>query len=396
MRALTTRLAETKAEYLKQVQAFLGRYPQYKARFVDQQTVDPKVLAKFADRLPPGTLAVQYFAAPDTLYLFVVAPGGRFAVKRRAVSQADLYALVREYRRHVEQGATRHLAWADDGSEAWRGQVAPLRRATATLAQHLLEPIAAELDAHPDLVVVPNDLLLYLPIHALTRASPDGTPRFLAETHRVSYVTQLELFDLLAPPPSTTDAPLLAFANPDGTLPAASLEVRALRGIRPMTTALEGAQATKAAFLARAGRFPDFHLATHGVLDPRRPEDSYLLLAGADEASQRLGIDEISGLSLGRGLAILSACETAVGEQVPGAALITLAAAFSQAGAQSVIASLWKVNDRATRDFMVALHTALHKGSRAAALQHAQRAVLGAGRTAHPFYWAPFVLIGAR
>ncbi len=93
---LTALLAQTKGEYLAQVQAFLARYPKYKSQFVDQQTVDPKLLAKFADRLPAGTLAVQYFASPDALFLFVVAPGGRFQVKSQAVSQADLYDLIRQ------------------------------------------------------------------------------------------------------------------------------------------------------------------------------------------------------------------------------------------------------------------------------------------------------------
>jgi CHAT domain-containing protein/Tfp pilus assembly protein PilF len=395
LRALTAELARTKSEYLAEVSAFLARYPQYKARFVEQQTVDPKLLAKFADRLPAGTLAVQYFAAPDSLYVFVVAPG-RFEVKRRAVSQAELYALVRRYRERLERAASEHLPWADDGSEAYRREVAPLKEVTAALAAHLLGPIAADLDGNRDLVVIPNDLLLYLPIHALTRAGADGVPRFLAETHRVSYVTQLELFDLLGAASSAPGAPLLALANPDGTLPAASREVRALVGIRAGTVALEGERATKAAFLSMAPRFGDLHLATHGVLDPARPERSYLLLAGADEASRRLGVEEIAGLSLPRGLAILSACETAVGEQVPGAALVTLAAAFSQAGAQSVVASLWKVNDVATRDFMVAFHRALGRVPRAAALQEAQLAVLRQARSAHPFYWAPFILIGAR
>jgi CHAT domain-containing protein len=133
------------------------------------------------------------------------------------------------------------------------------------------------------------------------------------------------------------------------------------------------------------------------VLDAERPERSYLLMAGADEASQRLSVAEIASLSLGRnGLAVLSACETALGEQVPGAALTTLAAAFSQAGAQSVVASLWKVNDETTRHFMVAFHRALATSGRAAALQQAQLTILRTQATAHPFYWAPFILIGAR
>jgi CHAT domain-containing protein len=119
-------------------------------------------------------------------------------------------------------------------------------------------------------------------------------------------------------------------------------------------------------------------------------------MAGADEMSRQLSIGEISGLSLQRGLVVLSACETALGEEVPGAALITLAAAFSQARARSIVASLWNVSDEATRDYMVAFHRALPTSAPAAALHHAQLALLASPRTTHPFYWAPFILIGAR
>jgi CHAT domain-containing protein len=133
------------------------------------------------------------------------------------------------------------------------------------------------------------------------------------------------------------------------------------------------------------------------VLDPEQPDRSYLLLAGEDQASQRLTIGDIAGLSLPpNSLAILSGCETALGEQVPGAALVTLAAAFSQAGSQSIVASLWKVSDVATRDFMVAFHRALPTAGRAGALQQAQQTLLRAPGTAHPYYWAPFLLLGAR
>jgi CHAT domain-containing protein len=394
---LTTLLAQTKGDYLKQVQTFLTKYPQYRTQFVDQQSVDPRALAKFADRLPEGTLAVQFFPSPDALYLFVVAPGGRFQVKHQAVSQAELYKLIKEYRQSLERAAAQRLPWTDDGSEVYRREVIPFKELTRKLSSYLLGPIATELNGHKNLVLIPNDLLLYLPIHALTHTSVDGSNRVLAETHMISYITQLELADLINPGKSAPNAPLLALANPDGSLPAASREIREIGKIRPGVTSLDGTQATKERFLDLAGKFPDLHLATHGVLDPAHPEKSYLLMAGPDEASQKLTIAEIAGLRLEpHGMAILSACETAVGEQVPGAALITMAAAFSQAGSQSIMASLWEVEDVATRDLMVAFHSALPKAGRAAALQQAQLAVMQNPLTAHPYYWAPFILIGAR
>lgn len=393
---LSTLLARSKAEYLAQVQSFLARYPQHKALFADQHTVDPRALAKFADRLPPRTLVVQYFAAPDGLYLFVVASGGRFQVIRQAVPQKELYRLVRAYRRHVQAGE-RHqfLPWADDGSEVYQREVMPLKTLSRQLGRHLLDPLATYLDTHRHVVLIPNDLLLYLPIHALLVGRANGGDGFFAETHAVSYLTQMELVDLLSPVRTATAPSLLALANPDGSLPGASAEIRAIGQTRPAMQALDGKAATKAEFFRLVGAFTDLHLATHGVLDASRPEQSYLLLAGADAASQRLTIPEIAGLNLRQGLAVLSACETGLGEQVPGAALVTLAAAFSQAGSQTIVASLWRVADEATREFMVRFYGTLERG-RVEALQEAQLALLRNPRTAHPFYWGPFVLIGAR
>ena len=109
-----------------------------------------------------------------------------------------------------------------------------------------------------------------------------------------------------------------------------------------------------------------------------------------------LDVKEISGLQLRNALAVLSACETAVGEQTPGAALITLAGAFSQAGARSIVASLWPVSDEPTRDFMVTFHGALLTSGRADAIQAAQRLLIRSPATAHPFYWAAFILLGRR
>ena len=396
IQTLTTVLARTKGEYLAQVTAFLARYPQYKSQFVDQHTVDPRALAKFADRLAAGTVAIQYFAAPDALYSLVVAPGGVFRVKRHAVEQSELYALIERYREHVARGATMHLPWENDGTEVYRREIEPFKAVTRALSSHLLEPVSAELAAHRGVIFILNDLLLHLPVHALLRAGADRVPRFLAETHEVSYVTQLEFADALGTPTRAPNVPLLAVANPDGTLPSATREVQRVRSMRLAVTTLEGNQATKARFLNLVPRFVDVHLATHGVLDTKWPERSYLLMAGTGDGDRHLGVADIVGLSLRDGLAVLSACETAVGERVPGAALVTLAAAFSQAGSRSIVASLWLVNDAATADLMVAFHRGLRTSGRAAALQQAQLSMLKKPERRHPFYWAPFVLIGGR
>jgi tetratricopeptide (TPR) repeat protein len=386
-------LARNKREYNAVVKAFLQQYPHYSTRFVDQNTVAVTDLAAFSGELPDDTVAVQYYAAPDRLYLFIVSRGGH-QIKTRQIAQSELYSLIQLYRDYVVEGAPRALSWVDDGDPRYGDVVAPLKQLSRVLGGHLLDPIRDELKRYRSLVVMPNDVLFYLPIHALTVEGPDGSPRFLAETHSVSYLTRRHLTHL-APTSPEPSRSLLALSNPDGSLPGASLEVSALKAIRPSATTLDGPQATKEAFKHLAEQFRDLHLATHGILDPQQPHRSHLLMAGPDDES-RLDVEDIASLELSNAMVVLSACETALGEQVPGAALVTLAEAFTRAGARSIVASLWPVEDVATRDFMVAFHLALTRMGRAAALQHAQTVLLRNPRTAHPGYWAPFILIGAR
>ena len=95
-------------------------------------------------------------------------------------------------------------------------------------------------------------------------------------------------------------------------------------------------------------------------------------------------------------LVTLSACETALGERNPdGGEITTLAEAFSSAGASSVLASLWSVADASTEELMVEFYRQLAAGqSKAAAFQSAEIKVMKDPRYHHPFYWAPFILMG--
>jgi CHAT domain-containing protein len=104
---------------------------------------------------------------------------------------------------------------------------------------------------------------------------------------------------------------------------------------------------------------------------------------------------EIYHLTLASDLVVLSACQTARGRLLAGEGVQGLAHAFFQAGAQSVVASLWNVNDERTATFMEALYRHLAEGqSKAAALRAAKLDLLRDSGTSAPRYWAPFILIG--
>ena len=142
------------------------------------------------------------------------------------------------------------------------------------------------------------------------------------------------------------------------------------------------------------------HVATHGVLDAERPELSALVLSRVDAAGQPrdgyLRLLDVYNLDLRADLVALSACRTALGREIRGEGLISLARGFFYAGARQVLVSLWQVDDEATAVLMERFYRGLLVEGlpAAAALRAAQAEVAAQQRWRAPYYWAGFVLQG--
>lgn len=189
--------------------------------------------------------------------------------------------------------------------------------------------------------------------------------------------------------------PRLVFSGPE----AESVH-EALHGGGFDVTDLRGYAASKQNLLDQAAQAGVIHLATHGVADNAYPETSGLQFASVTESGEPitglLSLSEIYGLDLQADLVVLSACDTATGFEVAGEGPISLARGFLIGGAQQVIASLWPVDDAATRELMALFYTAWIDGrSPSAALQIAQQTLATRGRFSGPRYWGAFVLVGA-
>ncbi|MBD0327527.1 MAG: CHAT domain-containing protein, partial [Pyrinomonadaceae bacterium] len=147
-------------------------------------------------------------------------------------------------------------------------------------------------------------------------------------------------------------------------------------------------------------KFAILHFATHGFLDPKRPENSGLVLSTVNREGQAqngfVGLQDIYGLRAPVNLVVLSACQTALGKDVRGEGLVGLTRGFMYAGASSVVASLWKVDDEATTELMKRFYTnMLQQGmTPAAALRAAQNSIRQDSRWRSPYYWAAFTLQG--
>lgn len=147
-------------------------------------------------------------------------------------------------------------------------------------------------------------------------------------------------------------------------------------------------------------KYAILHLATHGILDPKRPERSGLILSTVNSDGQIqdgfLGLRDIYGLRAPVDLVVLSACRTGLGKDVRGEGLIGLTRGFIYAGASSVVASLWKVDDEATAELMKRFYANMLQGGMrpAQALRAAQNSIRQEPQWRAPFYWAAFTLQG--
>src|SRR4029078_8619721 len=142
------------------------------------------------------------------------------------------------------------------------------------------------------------------------------------------------------------------------------------------------------------------HFATHGLINNQHPVLSGIVLSLVDEQGQPqdgfLRLYEIYNLKLQADLVVLSACQTALGKEIKGEGLVGLTRGFMYAGAPRVVATLWRIDDRATADMMRRFYQAMLKdGLRpAAALRAAQLSMLRDRRWHSPHFWAPFTLQG--
>ncbi|HVG09836.1 MAG TPA: CHAT domain-containing protein [Thermoanaerobaculia bacterium] len=147
-------------------------------------------------------------------------------------------------------------------------------------------------------------------------------------------------------------------------------------------------------------RYRMVHFATHGLIDSRRPEMSSLVLSLVNERGEPqngfLRLHDIYNLELKADLVVLSACQTALGQEIRGEGLVGLTRGFMYAGAARVLASLWSVDDRATSLLMRRFYEHMITGGLrpAAALRQAQIDMSRDPQWRSPYYWAGFSLQG--
>jgi CHAT domain-containing protein len=307
------------------------------------------------------------------------------------------------------------------------------------LYEERLAPAASHLDGIARLIVIPSVYMRGIPVEVLLNEEN----RFVGDVFTVSYVSSGTVYAWLrehAREFFVKDAlivgdPYLSAAETKGVssfpnLPASASEVARLASLLHGCVTLSGEQASEQKLVELAGSMRSFgtvHISTHACVDPEHPQRSYLALsqanlpdplecalAGTRIYDGKLTLHEIvREWRLDADLVTLSACQTAMGKEAKGEGVVGFAYAFLQAGARSVVVSLWEVDDEATSMLMGRFYenlTGAYSGermrgcrgpmSKTAALSEAKRWLRGytdeSGRTPfrHPAYWSAFILVG--
>jgi CHAT domain-containing protein len=252
----------------------------------------------------------------------------------------------------------------------------------ASLYQELIAPIADLLEAK-HLVFAPHGLLHHIPFHALF----DGKS-YLIDKFAVSYAPSASVYALCREKAANVSGGSLILGIADAQAPLILEEVEALRAILPDAKLFVGEAASEAVLKSHGPASRIVHIATHGYFRQDNPMFSSIRLGDS-----YLSLYDLYHFKLPAELVVLSGCATGRNTVTPGDELMGLVRGLLQAGAQSLMLSLWDVHDASTRDFMIAFYSRLVEGmSKPVALQAAMAELRKSHP--HPYYWAPFALIG--
>ena len=354
----------------------------FKARYHGERPVRRRptlAMTALRERIPDGTLLIDYYCAVDQVIAFLLNADGTWAVKNLAPMSAVERALSR-WRFNIE--SARLLASACDHGDGLPTILAKeAQRILCTLYQLLISPLEAYLADNQSLWIVPHESLWAIPFESLH----DGHD-YLLRRFQVTCLPTLAI-SFGNRDRGVVQSPLVIGCSDGGRLPYAVSEARAVFGTLGQGQLLLEDKATVEMVRELSSRCTLLHLATHGLFRADAPMFSALRLADGWLTANALEDWELSNVEL----AVLSACET--GALISrGSDLLGLVRGFFRAGAKQLVVARWMVDDASTAQLMERFYVALRSGCcPTVALRQAQTAMLE--ERLHPFHWSGFMVL---
>ncbi len=405
------------------------------AAFYNLTTSEPLSIGEIQSRiLGPEQTLVEYLVGPEKLSVFVVTSDTLIYhsvdISQDSLRQmlADLSPLFQPKKGIDEQ----------TGEQILSPQLADFSIHPAhSLYEILVKPIESWLSDTEELIIVPDDILFYLPFEMLVidtsgvETSYDfANCKFLLEKYVISYASSASLLNPDLQRERKPQQDILALGNPafgprdeiettdllavnlrySGgivrggklvSLPHSEIEVKAIDKVfdRARNNISIGDDATEQSFKNRAEEYRILHLATHFLTNDANPLYSKIILAQQNETDEDgyLQAYEIFNLNLNADMAVLSACNTGLGKLRKGEGLMGISRAFLYAGVPSLVVTLWSIDDESSSMIMKNFYQHLKVGlNKKQALRQAKIDYLKSSTNTgkDPFYWAPFILIG--
>ena len=412
------KLREIQTRYLRQGQAKVSVEPgeverifeklnliydtieKFDPEYVFTRRGKPLSFNKIQDMLssqPRDAVLIEYFITENKIFIFVVSSKDKeLHIETVPIAAKKLNRYLNNYWREV----VNHPGFKDIG-DTWLG-----------LSNYLIEPISKFLTEGDLIYFVPYGSLHYLPLHALEL---NGEP--LIKKHPVAYAPSASLIKFCQNKGSGELKSGVSFGVAFGKNEETDFEEKVKNmneeekeeieeKIKKVKALFEGESknvaglfstkpynaesATKDKVIETCTDKDVIHFSCHGYFDNADP-----LSSGVKLYDDVLTAREIFDMRLDTELVTLSACQTGLNERSPGDELIGLTRAFLYADSPSVIVSLWSVDARSTQELMLEFYKLLKNGSdKATALQEAQKRIMENEKYSHPYYWAPFILVG--
>src|SRR5215469_11596713 len=333
-------------------------------------------LKKLQAALPENATLVEYFIAGEQLVAAVISREGARILPVTMLSRVA----------HLLQLLRFQVSKFRMGNNYVERFEAPLLRATQSHLESLYSELIAPLRTlfrGNHLIFVPHGPLHFLPFHALKSGD-----EYLCDSFTVSYAPSGTVFSLCQQKASSEAAGSLVLGIADERAPQIPAEVRSVSSLLPCSSLHLGEQATSSLLREKGAESGLLHIATHGMYRQDNP-----MFSGIRLGDGYLNLYDLYQMKLNARLVTLSGCATGMNFVAAGDELLGLQRGLFCAGATTLLLSLWDVHDESTAQLMGHFYRHyIQSADMPGALQHAMRELRE--NKPHPFYWAPFVLVG--
>lgn len=411
VKSFRSELLSLKTQYQKLIQT-VAEDQRYQKALATQQGFDTHTLDQLQNQLAPDEALVEFFVGEKQLFAFMVQGGQAQIVSQRiaytqplrtAIANINDYLSDEEDQLYVEAAT---LIYKELFSELFK-QNMPTRLTIVPDGQLGGLPFAAllyEPIKPADIGIYPNYPYL---IKEMSIGLAFSIPSLFNQENQKAQTKSAK--NILAYAPSFREIDLNNITDPRRdlllNLTSSKSEVKQLKQKYDAEILLD-TFATSQHFMEHAGTANILHLSTHGIVDQKKPDLSFIAFSNIpkryhDNEAFKVTVSDLYAQNIPCQMVVLSACKTGVGKAIRGEGIMSIARAFAYAGTQSIVTSLWNVDGQKTADVMDNFYTQLRQSQaprkdealRQAMLQYLHSTSIDLNKRS-PKYWAAFTVIG--